>query len=50
MPEYLDADSICIPEVSEDHELLGAGARDEENTQKTSDYDTTMELDVVNIY
>ena len=40
---------MFLPEVSEDHEVLGAGDRDEENTQKTSDYDTTMDLDVANI-
>ena len=48
-PEDLDPDSSFLPEVPEDHEVLGAEARDEENTQKTSDYDTTMDLDVANI-
>ena len=28
--------------------MLGARAKDEENTQKTSDYDTTMDFDVEN--
>ena len=48
-PENMDSDSSFIPELSEDHEVLGAGARDEENTQKTSDYDTTIDLNVANI-
>ena len=30
--------------------MLGAVARDEENTNNTSDYDTTMDFDVSNIY
>ena len=29
--------------------MLGKGAIDEENTQKTSDYDTTIDLNVANI-
>ena len=29
--------------------MIVAGARDEGNTQNTSDYDTTMDLDVANI-
>ena len=48
-PEDLDSDSSFLPELPEDHEVLGAGARDEENTQKTSDYDTTIDLKVANI-
>ena len=48
-PAYMDADSIFLPEVSEDHEVLGAGARDEVYTQETSEYDTKMDLDVANI-
>ena len=48
-PEDLDADSILLPEVLEDHEVLSAGAINEENTQKTSNYYTKMDLDVGNI-
>ena len=35
--------------MPENHEVLGEGARYEENTQNTSDYDTKMYLDVANI-
>ena len=45
-PEDLDADSSFLPEVLEYHEVIGAGNRDEVNTQKTSEYDTKMDLDV----
>ena len=47
--EDLDSDSSFLPEVPEDHKVIGEGARDEENTQKTSDYDMIMDLDVTNI-
>ena len=43
------ADSSFLPGVPEDHEVLGAGDIDEENTQKTPEYDTTMYSDVSNI-
>ena len=49
VPEDLDSDSSFLPVLPEYHEVLGAGARDEENTQKTSEYDTTMVLYVANI-
>ena len=49
-PENLDSNSIFLPEVTEDNKVLGAGYRDEENTQKNSDYDTTMDLDVQHIF
>ena len=49
-PEYLDSDSSLMPEGTEHHEVLGTGARDEENTKKKSDYDTTIYLDVANIH
>ena len=45
----MDADSSSLPEVPEDYEVLCTVARDEKNTQKTSEYDTTMDLDVANI-
>ena len=45
----MDSDSSFLPGVPEDHGVLGAGARDGENTQKTSAYDTTMDLNVANI-
>ena len=48
-PEYMDVYSSFLPEVPEDRGVLCAGARYEGNTQKTSDYDTTMDLDVANI-
>ena len=35
--------------MPEDHEVLGTGAIDEENTHNTSDYDTTTDLYVANI-
>ena len=38
-----------MPEVPEDHEVLGAGDIYEINIQKTSDYDTTIDLYVTNI-
>ena len=47
-PEDLDPDSSFLPEVPEDNEVLGSGARYEEKTQKDSDYDMTMDLDVAN--
>ena len=49
VPEDLDADSSFLPEVPEYQEVLGAGAREEGNTQKTSDYNTTINLDIANI-
>ena len=49
VPEDLDAYSSFIPEVPEDHEVIGTGDRYEGNTQKTSDYDTKMDLYVSNI-
>ena len=48
-PENMDLDSSFLLEVTEYNEVLGEEARNEENTQKTSDYDTTMDLDVANI-
>ena len=48
-PEDLDADSRFFPEVTEYHEVLGTVYTDEGNTQRTSDYDTTVDLDVANI-
>ena len=39
-----------FPEVPEHYEVLYSGARYEANTQNTSDYDTTMDLYVSNIY
>ena len=48
-PEDLDSDSSFLLELTEDNEVLGAGSRQEENTQKTSDYDKTVDLDVSNI-
>ena len=35
-PEDLDSDSSFLLELTEDNEVLGAGSRQEENTQKTS--------------
>ena len=35
--------------MPEDHKVIDAGARDEVNTSNTSDYDTTMDLDVAHI-
>ena len=43
------ADSSFLPEVSEYYEVLGAEDRNYGNTQKTSEYYTTMDLDVANI-
>ena len=43
----MDTDSNFIPEVTEDHEVIGSGARDTENNQNNSNYDTTMDLHVV---
>ena len=48
-PEDLDSDSIFLTWVFEFHEVLGAGFIDELNTQKTSDYDMTIDLYVANI-
>ena len=48
-PEDLDADSIFFPEVPAYHEVLDAGYRDDGNIQNTSDYYTTMYMDVPNI-
>ena len=48
-PGDLDSYSIFLPGVPEDNGLIGAGARDEDNKQKTSDYDTTINLDIYNI-
>ena len=48
-PKDLDTESSFLPEVPEDHKVLGIGSRNEGNTQKTSDYDTTMDLYVSNI-
>ena len=48
-PAYMDADSIFLPEVLEDFEVLDAGSRYELNTYNTSEYDTTIDLDVANI-
>ena len=36
--------------MSEYHELIGPGDIEKVNTHKTSDYDTTIYLDVANIY
>ena len=49
MPEDLDAYSSFLPEVPEYHEVLGTVDGYEVNTQKNSDYDTTIYLDVANI-
>ena len=46
--EDLDVDSSLLPEVTEYNELPVAGARDEENTHKTSDYDTEIDIDLAN--
>ena len=43
-PEDMYAYSSCLPEVSEYHEVLGAEDRNYGNTQKTSEYDTTINL------
>ena len=43
------ADSSFLPEVSEYYEVLGAEDRNNGNTQKTSEYDTTINLQVANI-
>ena len=48
--EYLYANSIFIPEVTEDCEWKVAGALDEVNTQKTPGSDRPMDFDVSNIY
>ena len=48
-PEDLDSYSSFLPEVPKDNEVIGAGSRYEENIHKTSDYNTTMDLDVANI-
>ena len=48
-PEDMYSDSSFLPVVPEDHEVLFSGARYEENTQNTSYYDVTMDLDVANI-
>ena len=48
-PKDLDLDPSFLTEVPEDHEVPGTGDIYEGNTQKNSDYDTTMDLDVANI-
>ena len=48
-PEDLDSYSSFLPEGPEYHEVLGAGARYREETQKTPYYDITMDSDVSNI-
>ena len=48
-PEYSDANASFLPEVSEDYEVPFEGSRDQGNTQKTPDYDTTMYFYVTNI-
>ena len=47
--EELIADSSFISEIFEYHEVLGAAAIYEANTQKTSYYDMTIDLNVTNI-
>ena len=47
--EDLDSGSSFPPEVPDYHEALGAVAKNEVKTQKTSDYYTKMDLDVANI-
>ena len=43
----MDADSSFLSGLLEDDELLYSGARDEGNTQNTSDYDVTMDFYIV---
>ena len=48
-PKYLDADTSFLPEVTEYHQVIGTGAIESVNKNKTSDYDIKMDLDVANI-
>ena len=48
-PEDMDVDTRFLREVIEYHGMPVVGDRNVGTTQKTSDYDMTMDLDVANI-
>ena len=45
----MDTDSSFLTKIPKDHKVLGAGYINEGDTQKTSDYDITMDLYVAKI-